>query len=110
MGRAAAMEDKEQSLLDESMELEAKRSAKEIYMESVAEEREKERRHAVEARKLNYVARMKKVKRLQRQQEFQSVLQKEDFKAKELKTNALLGACAAIALSVWISSPARTDV
>eukprot|EP01043_Picozoa_sp_COSAG02_P029550 COSAG02_NODE_1844_length_10683_cov_622.961357_2_plen_145_part_00 len=95
MGRAAAMEEKEQSLVDESMALEAKRSAKEIYMESVAEEREKERRHEVEARKLNYVARMKKVKRLQRQREYQSVLQKEDFEIKELKTNALLGACAA---------------
>ena len=42
MGRSVAMEEKEQSLLDESMELEAKRSAKEIYMESVAEERERE--------------------------------------------------------------------
>jgi hypothetical protein len=92
MGRAAALEEKEQSLLDESMELEVKRSAKEIYMESVAAEREIERRHAVEARKLNYIARVQKVKRLQRQREFQSVLKKEDFEVKELKTNALLGA------------------
>ena len=92
MGRAAALEEKEQSLLDESMELEVKRSAKEIYMESVAAEREIERRHAVEARKLNYIARVQKVKRLQRQQEFQSLLKKEDFEVKELKTNALLGA------------------
>ena len=96
MGRAAAMEEKEQSLLDESMELESKRAAKEVYMESVAAERENERRHAIEARKLNYIARMKNVKRLQRQQEFQAVLKKEDFAAKELKTNALLGTCAPI--------------
>ena len=92
MSRAAVMEEKEQSLLDESMELESKRAAKEVYMESIAAEREKERRHVVEARKLNYVARVKKVKRLQRQQEFQAVLKKEDFDAKELQTNALLGA------------------
>jgi hypothetical protein len=53
MGRAAAMEEKEASLLDVSMQLEEKRAAKESYMESVAAERENERRHAVEATKLN---------------------------------------------------------
>lgn len=98
MGRAAAAEEKEQSLLDASMELEEKRAAKEIYMESVAAERENERRHAIEARKLDYVRRMKKVKRLQRQREFKEILKKEDFEAKELRTNELLGECEVISL------------
>ena len=85
------MEEKEASLLDVSMQLEEKRAAKESYMESVAAERENDRRHAVEATKLNYIARVHQVKRLQRAKDFEAVMKKEDFEAKELKTNTLLG-------------------
>ena len=90
MGRAVAFEEKEKSMMEVSMQLEEKRAAKEMYMESVAEARERERIHEIEAQKLQYVARVEQVKRLRRAKAFEAVMKKEEFEEKELKTNTLL--------------------
>ena len=61
----------EKSMMEVSMQLEEKRAAKEFYMESVAEARERERLHEIEAQKLQFAARVEQVKRLRRAKAFE---------------------------------------
>eukprot|EP01045_Picozoa_sp_COSAG04_P000171 COSAG04_NODE_4_length_52282_cov_12.667133_7_plen_113_part_00 len=63
MGRAAALEEKEQSLLEASMVLEDKRKVKETFMAGVNKVREAERQKAKESRKLARAVRVDAVHR-----------------------------------------------